>query len=200
MSLSSWFRDYLYIPLGGNRVGPWRTYRNLLIVFLLCGLWHGAAWTFVVWGFYNGAFLIMERWGLGARLARLPRLIRHAYALLAIVVGWVIFRADTLPQAGNMLRYMFGMGDISITSKSVLEYVNQQQLLLFFVGVIASTPLPRTLAAKFMTDRHVDVRRRFPAATVPRDAISVAIACLLLIVCFIYVASGTYNPFIYFRF
>jgi len=200
MSLSSWFRDYLYIPLGGNRVGSWRTYRNLLIVFLLCGLWHGAAWTFVVWGFYNGAFLIMERWGLGARLARLPRLIRHAYALLAIVVGWVIFRADTLPQAGNMLRYMFGMGDISITSKSVLEYVNQQQLLLFFVGLIASTPLPRSLAAKFMTDRHVDVRRRFPAATVPRDAISVAIACLLLIVCFIYVASGTYNPFIYFRF
>src|SRR4029077_2862253 len=96
ISLSSWFRDYLYIPLGGNRRGPTRTYVNLLAVFFLCGLWHGASFSFIVWGLYHGVFLVLERAFLGKLLERLPGLVRHAYTLLVVMVGWVFFRADTL--------------------------------------------------------------------------------------------------------
>ena len=96
MSLSTWFRDYLYVPLGGSRVSPARTYVNLVIVFFLCGLWHGASWTFVIWGLYHGTFLVMERLGLADRLMRLWRPLRHLYLLIVVMVGWVLFRADTL--------------------------------------------------------------------------------------------------------
>src|SRR3954452_11314087 len=95
ITLSTWFRDYLYIPLGGNRAGPVRTYANLMAVFLLCGLWHGASWTFVVWGLYHGLFLVIERIGLGAALQRVGREYRHLYVLLVVTVGWVFFRAET---------------------------------------------------------------------------------------------------------
>lgn len=112
ISLSAWFRDYLYVPLGGNRHGALRTYRNLVIVFLLCGLWHGAAWNFVVWGLYHGAFLVVERAGLRGVLERLPAAVGHAYALLAILIGWVFFRADTLPHAIAYLQGMAGLAAI----------------------------------------------------------------------------------------
>ena len=108
MSLSRWFRDYLYVPLGGNRHGELRTYRNLLIVFLLCGLWHnGAAWTFVIWGLYHGVLLIVERLGLGRWLERGPVLLQHGYTLLAVGVGWVLFRSDSIHQALSILGKMF---------------------------------------------------------------------------------------------
>ncbi len=116
MSLSSWLRDYLYIPLGGNRGGNAQTYRNLVMVFLLCGLWHGANWTFVLWGVWHGAFLVIERLGLGPLLARIPTPARWAYALLAVMGGWVLFRSASLAGA---LRYfaslvgLNGFGDIS---------------------------------------------------------------------------------------
>ena len=96
ISLSAWFRDYVYIPLGGNRTSTGRMYLNLVLVFFLCGLWHGASWTFVVWGLYHGVFLVLERAGLAARVGMLPRTLRHAYAVLVVMVGWVFFRADTL--------------------------------------------------------------------------------------------------------
>ena len=100
ITLSSWFRDYLYIPLGGNRVPKWRVYANLLTVFFLCGLWHGATWTFVVWGLFHGFFLIIERAGLKNWLER-HRAVRHVYTLLAVMVGWVFFRSDTFAGADN---------------------------------------------------------------------------------------------------
>ncbi|MEE8467510.1 MAG: MBOAT family O-acyltransferase [Planctomycetota bacterium] len=99
ISLSTWYRDYLYIPLGGSRRGPGRTYLNLLIVFALCGLWHGASWSFLVWGLFHGAFLVVERLGLGAALERRPAVLRHAYLLAVVMTGWVFFRAETLTQA-----------------------------------------------------------------------------------------------------
>ena len=95
ISLSSWFRDYLYIPLGGNRCSETRNHLNLLIVFFLCGLWHGASWTFVIWGLYHGFFIVLEHAGLGRVLDRQARPLRHSYALLVVLVGWVIFRAPT---------------------------------------------------------------------------------------------------------
>ena len=101
MSLSRWFRDYVYISLGGNRKGAGRTYINLFIVFFLCGLWHGAAWTFIVWGIYYGLLLALERLVVGRILAKLPPLISLAYTLFLVLVGWIIFRAETFTQIGR---------------------------------------------------------------------------------------------------
>ncbi len=110
ISLSSWFRDYVYIPLGGNRLSPIRTYINLAIVFLLCGVWHGAAWTFVIWGAAHGAFLVLERLGLDRLLARLPAALQHGYVMLLVMVTWVFFRSDGVGHAFNHLAAMFGLG------------------------------------------------------------------------------------------
>src|SRR5262249_50292078 len=93
ISLSNWYRDYLYIPLGGNRLGAGRTYANLLVVFFLCGLWHGASWNFIVWGFVHGAFLVLERAGLAKRLVTWPKIAGRAYTLVVVMVAWVFFRA-----------------------------------------------------------------------------------------------------------
>ena len=108
ISLSTWFRDYLYIPLGGNRRGVGRTYLNLIVVFLLCGLWHGASWTFVVWGLFHGGFLILERLGLGRALRSASAPVAHGYCLLTVTVGWVFFRAETLTHAVGYLSAMVG--------------------------------------------------------------------------------------------
>ncbi|NJL72210.1 MAG: autotransporter domain-containing protein, partial [Candidatus Competibacteraceae bacterium] len=116
ISLSSWFRDYLYIPLGGNRYGNVRTGFNLVTVFFLCGLWHGASWTFVVWGLYHGAFLVLERTRFGGWMDRAPRVARHAYVLLAVMVGWVFFRVETLDQAWAYLGAMAGFVDATAES------------------------------------------------------------------------------------
>ena len=99
ISLSTWFRDYLYVPLGGNRVSPARRYRNLVTVFFLCGLWHGASWNFVIWGLFHGSFLVAERLGLAGAVKRLWAPVRHAYLLAIVMIGWVFFRAETLPAA-----------------------------------------------------------------------------------------------------
>ena len=107
--LSSWFRDYLYVPLGGNRGSPWRTYLNLWIVFLLCGLWHGAAVTFVVWGAAHGSLLVLERAASG-RLARLHPVFRHAYVILAVMATWVLFRADLIGDAVHYFGALAGFG------------------------------------------------------------------------------------------
>src|SRR5262249_59621224 len=118
LSLSNWFRDYLYIPLGGNRAGPWRTYFNLVIVFLLCGFWHGASWTFIVWGAYHGAFLVIERLGLSKWLSSLWTPFRHVYTLLVVMVSWVFFRADNFHVAQSFLAAMVGL------SKAQVERLN----------------------------------------------------------------------------
>ena len=200
ISLSSWFRDYVYIPLGGNRGGGLRTYCNLFIVFLLCGLWHGAAWTFVAWGLYNGFFLFLERWRIGRILTSLPRAIRHFYALLAIVIGWVIFRADTLPEAAYFLGYMFGLIDGSAEAQNWREFVNNEQYFFFLVGLVASTPALRWLVSRVITDRQIDVPGPRTTNGPVAIAIDISFALVLISICSVYVASGTYNPFIYFRF
>src|SRR6185436_9027443 len=123
ISLSAWFRDYLYVPLGGNRVAPGRVYLNLVTVFFLCGLWHGASWTFVVWGLYHGAFLVLERLGLAAWLGRMPRALRHVYALLVVMVGWVFFRAESLSAAAGLLQAMAGFSPADPTAYGVTWYL-----------------------------------------------------------------------------
>ena len=186
ISLSGWFRDYLYIPLGGNRQGPWRTSFNLATVFLLCGLWHGASWTFLVWGLYHGLLLSVERWGLNRLLQCLPLLVRHLYLLLAIMFGWVIFRADNFEQLGHYYSALFGFSDIGV-ELPVLLFFTQDVLIACVIAVVASTPWHRSKRLR-LHNRAVAV------------SLSSSWLLILFVLCLTFVASGSYNPFIYFRF
>jgi len=191
ISLSLWFRDYLYIPLGGNRGSPLRTYSNLTAVFFLCGLWHGASWTFVVWGIYHGAFLVVERMGMGRVLARWPRALRHAYALLAIMMGWVLFRADTLAHAGLYFRALAGLGPRAHYNGSI--YLDSERALAILVGVVVSAPwLPAV--------RRAIAQRAHAMGAHVASAVRVTGFGLVFLGCAIKLSANTYNPFIYFRF
>ncbi|MFZ4703345.1 MAG: MBOAT family O-acyltransferase, partial [Candidatus Methylumidiphilus sp.] len=141
ITLSRWFRDYLYIPLGGNRKSPWRTYANLFTVFFLCGLWHGASWTFVFWGMYHGLFLVLERAGLEALLAKLWRPVRHLYALLVVMVGWVFFRSDSFEKAIAMLKSMAGMAQGDPIMTPLAFYLTHSVFVAIVIGCLASCPL-----------------------------------------------------------
>ncbi|HWA99793.1 MAG TPA: MBOAT family protein, partial [Pirellulales bacterium] len=147
ISLSTWFRDYLYIPLGGNRHGTLRTAANLLVVFLLCGLWHGASWTFVLWGLFHGVFLSAERCGLGRLLARLPSLFQHAYLLVAMLVGWVLFRANDLAHAWLYLQAMFGLNSTAADEFPAAMYLDSGLLIALAIGIAASVPTQYALTS-----------------------------------------------------
>jgi alginate O-acetyltransferase complex protein AlgI len=168
ISLSTWFRDYLYIPLGGNRVSPARRYRNLVTVFFLCGLWHGASWNFVIWGLWHGSFLVAERLAIGIRNAiRNPQstihndtgplswpVWPHVYTLAIVMVGWVFFRAETLPGAIAFLRSLAGMNAAAATPYTVGWYLTPELWLALAAGAIGSTPWVPALAARFNDDRN----------------------------------------------
>ena len=186
MSLSRWFRDYVYVPLGGNRVSPGRTYVNLVTVFFLCGLWHGASWTFVVWGLYHGAFLVFER--LAPRTSRLPAPVAHVYTLLIAMIGWVFFRADSFAQALAMLRAMAGFGVGAATVFDVRWYLTPQIIAAIALGCVGATPLMRRLG------RALDLRR--PAVAIGRAALVGG----LFVASLLFIAASSYNPFIYFKF
>jgi alginate O-acetyltransferase complex protein AlgI len=206
ISLSNWFRDYLYIPLGGNRVPNWRIYLNLIVVFFLCGLWHGANWTFVVWGTIHGCFLILERIGLAKLLARMPRLVRHAYTLTVVMLAWVFFRSADLPQALQHLRVMFGLG--GVTSMDFLQYVDQMMIFSLVLGSLASAGVFTRLTADWRSRQGQSEGYLHPGIDelqIERDgggvlgARAVVLLSIGLLACS-QVAAGTYNPFIYFRF
>lgn len=198
ISLSSWFRDYLYIPLGGNRGSKIRTYRNLLIVFFVTGLWHGASWNFIIWGLYHGLFLLIERAGLGKRLERVWAPLAHAYTLLVVLVGWVFFRAADLPTAVAYLQKMAGFGSLATTSAYPLSYfLNAEVVVSFMLGLVLATPVYH----RFQTFWHRLLAR--VVATPVRlslDAAYVLGLVSLFVMAVAYLAADTYNPFIYFRF
>ena len=197
ITLSAWFRDYLYVPLGGNRGSRARTYANLVTVFFLCGLWHGASWNFVVWGLFHGAFLVLERLGLAAFVKRLPRPLRHGYLLLVVMVGWVFFRAETLPQAWAFLQAMAGQTPSAPTPYLVSWHLTPELWMALVTAVIAAMPVGPTLAA--WRERVVNDTRQ-PAVAWGAAAISVVSLPLVLALSIVQVAARTYNPFIYFRF
>jgi alginate O-acetyltransferase complex protein AlgI len=186
MSLSSWLRDYLYIPLGGNRGSDAQTYRNLIMVFLLCGLWHGANWTFVLWGAWHGAFLVIERLGLGRALARTPTPARWAYALLAVMGGWVLFRAADLPSAIGYYASLFGRHGLSAISFDMHDALNERAIVTLVIGCVLAVA-PRWPA-------------KWSAPFIIRAPVDVALTFALLIFSMITVAAGAYSPFLYFRF
>lgn len=197
ISLSTWFRDYLYIPLGGSRRGSLRTAMNLLIVFLLCGLWHGASWAFVVWGLFHGGFLVLERIGFGAKLSRMPRFAQHAYVIVACMLGWVFFRAADFTQAADFLGSMFGTNGLSLTSQPLRAFLNAPAWLALIAGIVGATPWCLWLGAQ--VDR-MDSESRFSALAVSARVGGVLALSLIFFLSVTQLAAGTYNPFIYFRF
>jgi alginate O-acetyltransferase complex protein AlgI len=198
MSLSAWFRDYVYIPLGGNRTSTGRMYFNLVLVFFLCGLWHGASWTFVVWGLYHGAFLVIERVGLAARVTALPVPVRHAYALLVVMAGWVFFRADTLGGATAMLAAMAGAGATVPATYAPVWYWSSEVLLAFIAGVIGATPLMPFVAKRF--SGWMDGSAATPTLGWRGSAAAVVALIVIFSASLMLSAARSYNPFIYFRF
>lgn len=202
ISLSTWFRDYLYIPLGGSRGNAARTAFNLFLVFFLCGLWHGASWTFAVWGMYHGLFLALERTAFGGWQQRWPRAAQHAYTLLVVMAGWVFFRAETFTQALLFFRCMAGWaGENSFIHQNALGlYLTPEVALALPAAVIGATP-----ALPWLQARMAFTAKRMPggAGQMLEGALAGtgSLICLgMLVLCVMLLASQTHNPFIYFRF
>lgn len=202
ISLSSWFRDYLYVPLGGNRRGRARLYFNLVFVFFLCGLWHGASWNFIVWGVFHGAFLVLERLGLGKRVEAAPAPLRLGYVWLVVLVGWVFFRADTLPHALGYLRAMSGLGRSLGVAHDTALYWNRELMLAMAAGLVAIFPLRPVWQGLCDRLRGAVATRRPVALGVSAGlaVVDVAAHAGLMFACVTLLAVGTHNPFIYFRF
>ena len=188
ISLSGWFKDYVYIPLGGNRKG--NVYKNLFIVFLLTGIWHGANWTFVVWGIYYGFFIIAERWVKRNLQFKMLRSIQHAYTIFVVIIGWVIFNSKDLGHAWEYIRSMFGMlspGKIRFTYE---WYLNRYTVFLFFVAFTAALPIGKVFWSKV---------KEITSEWMQKIICYIGTG-ILLIICMVYVMTSTYNPFIYFQF
>lgn len=198
ISLSTWFRDYLYIPLGGNRNGAIRTYANLIIVFFLCGLWHGAKWSFVVWGLFHGAFLVIERTRFSKVLSVIPAFLQHSYTLILVMISWVFFRSDTLGYALSYLKSMIGMGIGTSKVFYASFYINPETAIIMLIGAIGSTPvLPFFLDNVFSKWNYINSRNTIKYTLL---ALSFVLLVVILLYSAMQLANGTYNPFIYFRF
>ena len=183
MTLGGWFRDYVYIPMGGNRVGKARWVGNILTVWMLTGLWHGASWNFVVWGLLFAVLLMLEKW---LPFSKLPDLLRHGYVLLTVILSFVIFNAESLSQAGQDIAGMFGSSDIPLVSTEALYYLRSYAVLLI-LGILGATPLVRNFAVRL---------ERLSFGTLLRPVAAMA----MLLVCTAYLVDGSFNPFLYFRF
>ena len=188
ISLSSWFRDYVYIPLGGNRVSKIKHIRNLLIVWFLTGLWHGAAWNFVAWGLYYGVILIIEKYLLSQVLDRLPDVVRHIYSIVLVVIGWVLFFSSSFGQAADYIRVMFGAGAHGFADRESM-YLLTSNLILWLILIFGSTPLV-----------HFRYEHMLRTKKWNTTIINSVVYAALFIVCIAYLVTETYNPFLYFRF
>lgn len=188
ISLSSWFRDYVYIPLGGNRVSKIKHIRNLLIVWFLTGLWHGAAWNFVAWGLYYGVILIIEKYLLSSVLDRLPDVVRHIYSIVLVVIGWVLFFSSSFGQAADYIRVMFGAGAHGFADRESM-YLLTSNLILWLILIFGSTPLV-----------HFRYEHMLRSKKWNTTIINSVVYAALFIVCIAYLVTETYNPFLYFRF
>ena len=185
ISLSTWFREYLYIPLGGNRCSKPRWMFNLLVVWAATGIWHGASWNYLIWGLYFFVLLMLEKFFLLKVLDKAPALVGHIYTLFFVVVSWAIFAIEDFAQLGSYLKVMFGLGGVPLMDAKLGYYVTSY-LPILLVAAVASTPLGAKLYHKLKT----------PAA----EVVCTVLVLAGLVVCTAYLVDGTYNPFLYFRF
>lgn len=188
ITLGSWFRDYVYIPLGGSRAGAWKQVRNILIVWCLTGFWHGASWNFIAWGLFFGVLLIAEKLLLGHALEKMPRVLRHLYLLLAALVSFLIFDAASLPEAGRAIAGLFG--GAPFTSAAGL-YSLKSYFVILLLAVVGATPLPKAAVARISATR---------AGGKLVSILTPLFMAALLLVSTAYLVDGSFNPFLYFRF
>lgn len=195
ISLTTWFRDYIYIPLGGNRKGVPRMYLNMFIIWTLTGVWHGAEWNFILWGMYYFVFQALEKLFLGKWLEKLPRILQHIYTMFVVIVGWVIFRCDSgLNQCVTYLKALFSM-EVTEHSLSVIRVYASQYGIYLLLGIILSMPLYRVVKQY--------IGRKVKEHKVAKCALAIVGYGGLLGLFYIsvlYLVNSTYNPFIYFRF
>lgn len=189
MSLGSWFRDYVYIPLGGNRVSKAMWLRNILIVWLLTGLWHGAAWNFVLWGLFFAVFLTAEKLWYGRALAK-TRVFKHIYVLLLVIVSFVLFDANSVGEAAAAIGGLFGAAGVSAVNPISLYYL-RSFAVVFLIGIVGATPLPKRIVEQLGSTR---------AGAMVVDVLEPLVLVSVLAVSTGYLVDGSFNPFLYFRF
>jgi len=182
ISLGSWFRDYVYIPMGGSRVNKGRMYFNILVVWMLTGLWHGAAWNFVVWGLYFALFLVIEKTFLLKHLDKF-KVLNHVYVIVLTIISFVIFNAPSMSQAFSDIGGMFGFGNVPLYSAEAVYYL-KSYALIFVMAILGATPLPKMAISKFKAAKYAEP----------------LVMIILLIVVTAYLIDGSFNPFLYFRF
>lgn len=187
ITLGSWFRSYVYIPLGGNRHGMAKTLRNLIIVWFLTGLWHGASWNFILWGLYFGLLIILERLFLGKILQKLPSFLSTAYTFILVVFGWVLFDIDTLPASGRYFKAMFGGAGAFADSTS--WYLLASYAVIFVICIFGSTDVTKKICERLKS-------KKFDIVSVSAPVVQL----LIMVMCTAYLVDATYNPFMYFRF
>ena len=190
ISLGSWFRDYVYIPLGGSREGKLKLIRNIFVVWLLTGIWHGASWNFVVWGLMFGVLLILEKLWLGKYIEKLPNFLKRIYVLFAVMISFVIFNAGTMKEAFSNIAGLFGANSTCMINNYTIYYL-KSYLVVFIIAALGATPIMRNLIGKI---REKPVMDRVLNVLEP-----VAMVLIILIVT-AYLADNSYNPFLYFRF
>lgn len=193
ITLGSWFRDYIYFPLGGSRNGTWITVRNLIIVWGITGLWHGASWNFLLWGLYFGFLIGIEKLGLLKLLEKLHPTVQHVYLLVIILFGWVLFAFDNLQRGLAYLMVMVGATANTLYDTQFLYFLYTNGILLI-IAVFASTPFLKNVKGKF------EHRRPTPLVGKSFELLSIAYLVLLLVVSTAYLVNDSYNPFLYFRF
>lgn len=186
ISLSTWFKEYLYIPLGGNRRG--NVYLNLFIVFLVTGIWHGADWSFVLWGLWHGLFILIERFIRNKKwYINIPNIIKHIITMLIVILGWVLFRADNLEQAVGFIKTMFGFNNVSALTFEYIYFINKKLIFWIVMASIGSMPFIVNKLKKYNGRKSFEI-----LATI---GISI-----LFVISIIFVVNSTYSPFIYFQF
>ena len=194
ISLSSWFRDYVYIPLGGNRVPKGRWFFNIFLVWMLTGFWHGAAWNFIAWGLGFAVILVIEKMWLLRQLEQskgvAAQILRHVYVMVIVMISFVLFNATDITEAGTYIASMFGLGDLALVSKETVYYM-RSYLVIFLVAMIGATPIPKMLVCKMQETK---VGKTFLDVAEP-----IALVILLMVVT-AYLVDGSFNPFLYFRF
>ena len=197
ISLSTWFKEYIYIPLGGNRKGKIRTYINLWIVFLVTGIWHGAAWVFVVWGIFHGFFIFIERLGFKKLLDK-THVLNHVYTLLVVMVGWVIFRAPSLKYALNYLRVMFFGASDNVIPIQLYTVVNHRMVFTVIIGILLCGVIQ--LLLKWLANNKSTKQWYEKILFFYVKYIEPLFLFVLLVLCIMAITSNTYTSFIYFRF
>ncbi|WP_353655101.1 MBOAT family protein [Clostridium sp. WB02_MRS01] len=190
MSLGTWFRDYLYIPLGGNRVGKMRWLFNIFLVWMLTGLWHGAAWNFVIWGMLFAVLLMIEKLWLGSFLKKMPKSISHLYVMLLVIISFVIFDAPDLSTSAERIRSMFGMSGLPFTGVQSVYYL-RSYLIIFVLAIIGSTDLPKRIIGRI---------RKTPFGSIALTGAEPVVCVVLLLLTTAYLIDASFNPFLYFRF